>query len=332
MIVTKPSRDRDFRCLADRCGDTCCAGWQIVVDDVSADRFRCMEDAMGKRLQQALITVDGETQLRRHPNGRCTLLNENNLCDLYALYGQGALCRNCRLHPRFVAEYGARREVMLGLSCPAWIETYLLDEEKVTFTTEETDEPITDYTDIDAALFFKLYRARSAALEMVQNSSLTIDARLLRLLALAAELDGGGEEDCPQQNILPAYIKKLQGLEILTPAWRNALSAPVVSCREEDLSGLWEKVLVYDVFRFFLRGVYDGRVLPWVNCAVFHVLVLRRLSRGCTREEAAELTRLYSKEIEHNEENLTALHRAFCRRSGRFSAAGLHKAIEEESK
>ena len=50
-----------FRCLAGDCPDTCCAGWEIVVDDASADRFRAMEDAMGKRLQQSLITVDGET-------------------------------------------------------------------------------------------------------------------------------------------------------------------------------------------------------------------------------------------------------------------------------
>ena len=61
MVITKPNRDADFRCLASRCPDTCCAGWEIVVDDVSADRFRAMEDAMGKRLQQALFTVDGET-------------------------------------------------------------------------------------------------------------------------------------------------------------------------------------------------------------------------------------------------------------------------------
>ena len=206
MLVTKPNRDADFRCLASDCPDTCCAGWEIVVDDVSADRFRAMEDSMGKRLQQALLTVDGETQLQRCPDGRCVLLNDRNLCDLYAMYGEGALCRTCRLHPRFVADYGARREVMPGLSCPAWIKTYLLDREKVSFVTEETDDPI-EYTDIDAALFFKLHRARAAALEMVQDRSLTIAERLRRLLAVAAELDGEREEDCAQKNILPAYRK-----------------------------------------------------------------------------------------------------------------------------
>jgi len=330
MLVTKPNRDADFRCLASNCPDTCCAGWEIVVDDVSADRFRAMEDAMGKRLQQSLLTVDGETQLRRHPDGRCVLLNERNLCDLYALYGEGALCRTCRLHPRFVADYGARREVMPGLSCPAWIETYLLDVEKVTFLTEETDDPI-GYTDIDAALFFKLQRARAAALDMVQDGSLSIDERLRRLLALAEELDGEREEARCQGNVRPAYCKKLLRLEILTPQWREFLQQKGgVPYREDDLAPLLEKVLVYDVFRFFLRGVYDGRALPWAKYAVFHALVLRRLSRHCaSKKEICEVIRLYSKEIEHNAENQEALHRTLCRRSGRWSVAGLKKAISE---
>ena len=330
MLITKPNRDADFRCLASSCPDTCCAGWEIVVDDRSADRFRAMEGELGERMRAALITVDGEAQLRRHADGRCVLLNENNLCDLYAACGEGALCRTCRLHPRFVADYGARREVMPGLSCPAWIETYLLDEEKVTFVTEETDDPIS-YTDIDAALFFKLHRARAAALELVQDRSLTINDRLRRLLALAQEMDGEREEDCSPNGILPAYIKKLRTLEILTPQWCDLLRQKAgMPYSEAELAPLLEKVLVYDVFRFFLRGVYDGRVLPWAKYAVFHALVLRDLSRHCaSKSELCEVIRLYSKEIEHNAENIESLHRSLCRRSGRWSMAGLLKAMEE---
>ena len=142
------------------------------MDDESAARFTRLEGAMGERVRKSLVTVDGEVQMSRSADGRCLLLNEKNLCDLYTLHGEGALCQNCRQHPRFVADYGARREVMPGLSCPAWIEAYLKDEEKVTFCTEETDEPI-GYTDIDGALFFRLYRARAAALELLQDRGLS---------------------------------------------------------------------------------------------------------------------------------------------------------------
>ena len=331
MQITTPKWDSEFQCMASSCPDTCCAGWEIVVDEESAARFRAMDGEIGARMQQALCIVDGETQLRRHGDGRCVLLNEKNLCDLYASCGEGSLCRTCHLHPRFVAQFGARREIMPGLSCPAWVETYLLRDERVEFITEETDEPITDYTDIDAALFFKLYRARTSVLEMLQDRSLTIRERMHRLLELAQELDGEKEELCPQEKILPAYLAKLRILEILTPQWRTLLHQKRDALRSEEiLAPLLEKVLVYDVFRFFLKGVYDGRVLPWAKYAVFHASVLRHLCRSCTtKEQAAEVIRLYSKEIEHNAENQESLHRALCRRSGRWSAAGLRKAMEE---
>ncbi len=330
MLITKPNRDKDFRCLTTACPDTCCAGWEIVVDDESAARFTRLEGAMGERVRQSLVTVDGEVQMSRSADGRCLLLNEENLCDLYALHGEGALCQNCRQHPRFVADYGARREVMPGLSCPAWIEVYLLDTEKVSFVTEETDDPI-EYTDIDAALFFKLYRARAAALELLQDRGLSIDERMRRFLDLAQEVDGEAESDCPQSRILPAYRKKLLELEVLTPQWRGRLMEKDLTAPSDGQhDGLWEKVLVYDVFRFFLRGVYDGRVLPWAKYAVFHVLILRHLSRKiAAKKEVCEVIRLYSKEIEHCAENQASLHRALCRRSGRWSVTGLKKAIEE---
>ena len=45
--------------------------------------------------------------------------------------------------------------------------------------------------------------------------------------------------------------------------------------------------------------------------------------------QQAERIRIYSKEIEHNAENMDALHRVFLRRSGRWSADGLRRGMEE---
>ncbi len=338
MKITKPLWDGEFRCLAGDCPDTCCAGWEIPVDEQSAQRLSTMEGALGKRLREALITVDGEVQFARR-DGRCVLLNKNNLCDLYAACGEKALCRTCHLHPRFVAQYGGRREIMPGLSCPAWVETYLMRDEPVTFITEETDEEITDYTDIDGALFFRLMKGRGKAMELVQDRSIPIEERLRQLLEMAQELDGEEEGACTQNDVLAAYIEKLGSLEILTPAWEELVKTHGgKGAAQADRSQPWEgfraavaeKLLVYDLFRFMLQGVYTGRVLPWVKMAVFHVLTVLKLGNNCeTREKLCEVARLYSKEIEHCVENQEALYRSFCRRSGRYSVAGLLRGMEE---
>ncbi len=338
MKITKPQWDQEFRCLAGGCPDTCCAGWEIPVDEPSVLRFRAMDGALGQRMRRALVTVDGEMQLARK-EGRCVLLNQAQLCDLYAACGEEALCRTCHLHPRFVVQYGGRREIMPGLSCPAWVTTYLLREEPVEFVTEETEEEITEYTDIDGAQFYRLWKGREKALALVQERQRTMEERLRRLLALAQELDGEEELECSQDGVLAAYRERLLRMEILTPAWRELLQTACRSGREPaDTAGVWtgfraqvaEKLLVYDLFRFMLQGVYTGRVLPQVKYAVFHVLVIMALGRDCrTREELGEVARLYSKEIEHCAENQKALDRCFCRRSGRYSAAGLLRGMEE---
>ena len=35
MEITRPDYYKEFSCIAGACPDTCCAGWQIVIDDKS---------------------------------------------------------------------------------------------------------------------------------------------------------------------------------------------------------------------------------------------------------------------------------------------------------
>lgn len=35
MLYTRPDYYKEFTCTAKQCEDTCCAGWQIVIDSAS---------------------------------------------------------------------------------------------------------------------------------------------------------------------------------------------------------------------------------------------------------------------------------------------------------
>ncbi|MBQ0037073.1 MAG: flagellin lysine-N-methylase [Clostridiales bacterium] len=328
MKICRPVQDMVFRCLADGCPDTCCAGWEIPVDEESAARWQKLPPEWRDRMVEATEWSSGERQLKRH-HGRCVLLNERNLCELYAACGIDALCRTCHLHPRFVAEYGGLREIMPGLSCPAWAELYLMSDEKVTFITEESDE-LPAYNEIDASLFYRLKKAREKAFDLLQDRSIPLDKRIDALLALAEATDGVSERGDVPQSVLSAYIRKLRQLEILTPQWRELLQRSHPSVPQPWRETVGERLLIYYVFRFWLRGVYSGKVLPWAKLAVWSCISAFALAADCeTREEFCEVIRLYSKEIEHNTENVDALYRVLCRHSGRYSVAGLLKAWEK---
>ena len=55
MLYTVPHYYRKFQCTASACTDTCCAGWQIMIDDASLKKYRKRRDI--KRYQAHLETV-----------------------------------------------------------------------------------------------------------------------------------------------------------------------------------------------------------------------------------------------------------------------------------
>ena len=42
MEIRVPHYYRKFRCTADKCPDTCCAGWQIVIDEETLEKLEIL--------------------------------------------------------------------------------------------------------------------------------------------------------------------------------------------------------------------------------------------------------------------------------------------------
>ena len=137
MRYLKPHFYDQFVCTAGDCPDTCCAGWQIVIDEDSLERYGNEKSEFGKRLRNS---IDWEEECFYQNNRRCAFLNDENLCDLYKELGPDSLCDTCRLYPRHTEEYEGLRELSLSLSCPEAARIILSCKEPVRFLEEETDE------------------------------------------------------------------------------------------------------------------------------------------------------------------------------------------------
>ena len=79
MRYVKPYYYNEFKCIADKCPDTCCAGWQIVIDDETLDKYSSEKVEFSHRLMNSFDWAEG---VFHQNNGRCAMLNDNNLCDL----------------------------------------------------------------------------------------------------------------------------------------------------------------------------------------------------------------------------------------------------------
>ncbi len=183
MQFTIPHYYNKFRCVAGECPDTCCAGWAIMIDDVTKKRYQIRKDALGRRLHHCIDWKNGSF---KQCGRRCAFLNKDNLCDIYTEAGPGMLCKTCRDYPRHTEEYEGVREISLSLSCEEAAGLILGCEEPVRFLTKE-DEREESYPDFDFFLFTKLMDARDLILSLLQNRDL--DCRLRIAMALGFSHD-----------------------------------------------------------------------------------------------------------------------------------------------
>ena len=187
MLYTIPDYYKEFQCIADKCPDTCCAGWQIVIDDRSLERYKKIR---GKFLWRVLSSVDWNKKVfRQDKEKRCAFLNEHNLCDLYSACGEKELCRTCRQYPRHTEEFEGVREITLSISCPEVARILMNRKSPVAFLSYERKGE-EEYEDFDPFLFSILEDARKAMIVILQNRALPIRTRVLLVLGMAHDMQG----------------------------------------------------------------------------------------------------------------------------------------------
>lgn len=183
MIYTYPDYYKKFNCIADKCPDTCCGKWQIVIDDDSLERYQEYDGDYRPELHRKVNWKEGV--FRHGRSGKCAFLRDDMLCDMYIHMGKDSLCTTCREYPRHTEEFENVREISLSLSCPEVARILMNITDKVTFVTEEDDEDEV-FDDFDYFLYSNLEDIREAILNVIQDRSVDIRIRIERVLQIGA--------------------------------------------------------------------------------------------------------------------------------------------------
>ena len=188
MKITTPFYYKDFKCIAGACTDTCCAGWDVDVDEASYKYYKSVKGSFGKRLKSVMVKSEEGGCTFTLNNGRCPFLNDENLCDLYIALGEENLCDTCAEFPRFINEYGNTREIGIAPSCITAGGIIFNYKDKLVFETTENDEFPKTYNDIDPLTYIQLTSVRKMAYSIVQNRAYTINDRCVLLLEFAKKI------------------------------------------------------------------------------------------------------------------------------------------------
>lgn len=315
MLTVFPDYYPRFRCAADACRHTCCAGWEIDIDPETLATYRAVPGALGARLSASIDGSAEPARFRLAENERCPFLNERNLCGLILAGGEDLLCQICRDHPRFRTFLPGRTEVGLGLCCEAAGALVLSQTKPMCLLSQGTEGP----EDGDAAALLALREALFAA---ARDRSRPLEDRMDRILALCGAV-------LPPRS-MAEWAEFYLSLERLDEGWTDILArlrekgnlVDIISFRQymAGREAEYEQLLTYFLYRHFLKAYDDGDATSKAAFAVLSVRMLFTLGalhfteHGMfTLGDQIEYARMYSAEIEYSEENMDALFDAlFC--------------------
>ena len=283
-----------FSCLAGKCPDTCCKDWQIILDEDVIARYASLPGELGEQVRAAMLTENGETRFRER-GGNCVLLRDDGLCPLQAAYGAEMLCRTCFTHPRFTEEYGQTAELTLSASCPEAARLLLEHDAPLTLTETDDGGPVIP-NELDPVLARRFLGKQY------------LDRSLVRLARLRSR--NGRFFPCWMVLNNMEHLTRRFGVMLDAAVGQDAPPAPF----RDAFSVQYENLTVYFLFRYALKAVNDRQYLARVEQCVFHLLCLRELSAdAATVQELTEVVSLYSKEVEHSEDNQALLLKLFRR-------------------
>ena len=121
-----------FQCLGQECPDHCCGGWNIAIDQKTAQKYQKVSlKEMRDRLQKGILTIKGKKtshHFKLDNDGNCTFLNADKLCDIQGTLGASHLCDTCAQYPRYYGHAGENYSVYATLSCPQAAKLALAEE------------------------------------------------------------------------------------------------------------------------------------------------------------------------------------------------------------
>ena len=333
MLLRTPDFYDSFRCIAGKCTDTCCVGWEIDIDDTSAKRYAKVKGEFGEKLRENI--EDGHFKLS--PGDRCPFLRQDGLCDMICHLGENSLCDICREHPRFVEVYGDIMEKGIGLCCEEGVRLLLESKSTATspiaFVEREIDDEPDDIPDDALEARNAIFEEREHLFKILADHSKPLNERLIELIDFAVETSGF--EDSEQSihnistttdsdrnskisnNILRSWIDVLGKGESYGPAWDCAYKELVQILHTPDSSignvGLFtdsdgEKIIAYLLFRYYEKSLFDGNSLTKVEFAIYFWIMVQKFGTFLTKIDAIKLL---SKQTEYSEEIMGILEEEF---------------------
>lgn len=334
MIRRFPDYYDEFKCIADKCEATCCAGWQIVIDEVSLERYK--EQQLNKYVdfnEECFYWQDAASK-------ECSFLRKDKLCQMVIDMGEDNLCDTCRLYPRHIEEFRNVREFSLGISCPEVARKILSKKEKVTYSEiEDRSFDNEEYDDYEQEVYLKLKLLRDEIFILLSNYELSYEKRCEKLLNMVAKFQDTMDFD-DEEALLYEYrelripymsiFDTQKQWEVMDDNWaiyvekcrdilfsKNSDESVYLEIlndfnRQVQFDKYMEKLTEYFLYTYFCGSAYDEYYYGQAQLGVVFAMQIRDLvmatwmmnDKNISFDEIVRITYSYARQLEHSNSNV----------------------------
>ncbi|GMU06964.1 flagellin lysine-N-methylase [Corallococcus caeni] len=264
MTASAPRYMARFRCIAEACEDTCCAGLTVPISEA---RWSLLREKVAGSPDEARVAAlispnpEGATGqqagiLGKRADGHCAFLDEAKLCSLQRRYGEAVLPDGCSVFPRVLTRWGTQVEMAGSLACPETARLCLLAEDALVREPVPEEQALRPQVARQVAAGDDAWTAhadtvREAMLRLLERREVPFAARLFALGRMALGLgdfyfpgttdDAAGERlttllrEYESGETLASLHAQLEALELPGGPWAGICGA-VLRSREATVS------------------------------------------------------------------------------------------------
>ncbi len=290
-----------FKCKADKCQNTCCAGWVTCIDNSTLDNYKNNNSPFSNNLKKG---IDFKKSIfKRDKNRRCAFLTDNGLCEIICNLGEESLCQICRDHPRFKSGFNGETITGLGFSCEEATNIILSFKDKIQPVLINDDNQPVDLDFCEKTVL----EFRTNALKILQDRAIYINDRITTLLSLCNASICASD----YKKILKTYLS----LERLNKSWTTRLKSikntSFSLAVNDNLSLYTEQFLVNGIYRHVstAEDITEAQSIT-VACIISWLLIQNIYKTKTVKPDINilfDIVREFSSEVEYSPSNACKL-------------------------
>ena len=170
-----------FKCAQGDCPQTCCKGWQILIDANTMEQIEKEPENKRRELRRHIAGMrKGQPQIRKN-FGRCPYHTKEQLCGLQLRKRTDLMPRVCREYPRRTVSFGSFAEITMELACPVVAQLFLEEKKMLSMQPlgEQEHEVLWKIGNEDPAFLEWLQQLREVLVKEAQQV-MSFDAAFLQ--------------------------------------------------------------------------------------------------------------------------------------------------------